>query len=143
MQDQRYNNYQAANISTADRGKLIIMIYDHCIKWCKLAIGHIDAGESEKATKAIFKIQDGITELTCALDMDKGGEIANNLFNLYTFYNRHLSTALQQKETSQITEVQKMMTELRLSWVEAIEIVRKEDRNTIKEQPNNQIRMVG
>lgn len=143
MQDKRYSNYQSASIGTADRGKLIIMIYDHCIKWCRLAVDHLEKNEIEPATKAVFKIQDGITELTCALDMDNGGEIATNLFNLYTFYNRHLSQALQQKKPESIQEVERMMVDLKASWAQAIEIVRKEDRATIQEQPNNQIRMVG
>ena len=75
--------------------------------------------------------------------MDNGGEIANNLFGLYTFYNRHLSTALKNKDTKPVIEVEAMLSELRTSWVEAIEIVRKEDREKFKEPSHNQIKMVG
>ena len=143
MEQTGYQSYKTANISTADRGKLIVMIYDHCIKWCKIAREHMSSADIEKATKAVFKIQDGLTELTCALDMDNGGEIAANLFNLYNFYNRHLNEGLRSKDTKPVEEVESMLSELRSSWQEAIEIVRKEDRSKFKERAGNQIQMVG
>ncbi len=143
MKDQRYQSYQTANISTADRGKLIVMIYDHCLKWCKLAKEAMEAKKTAESTKAIFKVQDGITELTCALDMEKGGEISKNLFGLYNFYNRHLSQAIQKSDAGPVAEVETMMRELREAWVQAIDMVRKEDRQKFNEIPNNQIKMVG
>ncbi len=143
MRNQGAYSYKQSNISTADRGKLVIMIYDHCLKWCKIALDANSIQNIEKTTQAIFKVQDGITELICALDMDKKNEISNNLFNLYTFYNKHLTTALQTKDPQPIEDVQKMMSTLRLAWLEAIEKVRVEDRSTLKESSGNQIRMVG
>jgi len=138
-----YNSYQSTNVGTADRGKLIIMIYDHCIKWCSIAEEDLASGNYEKFSKSIFKIQDGITELTCSLDMDNGGEIADNLFNLYSFYNRHLNSGLRAKDNKPIQEVKNMLTDLRNSWIEAIDIVRKEDHSQISDNSGNQIRMVG
>ncbi|MBF0432865.1 MAG: flagellar export chaperone FliS [Fibrobacteria bacterium] len=138
-----YQSYQSASISTADRGKLIIMIYDHCLKWCKIARENLGNGDIEAAAKAIFKVQDGITELTCSLDMDQQNDIVNNLFNLYNFYNRHLSQALTQKDTQPIQDVETMLTELRLAWLQAIDTVRKDDIATLKESSGNQLRMVG
>ncbi len=143
MQAAGYRNYQTANISTADRGKLVIMVYDHCLKWLKLAQEHLNVNALEPFSKAIFKVQDGITELTCALDMEKGGEISVNLLNLYTFYNQHLTTALRNKQCKPLQEVAQMLNMLRESWIEAIEKVRREDRNTISDIPSNQLRMVG
>ncbi|MFC1586337.1 flagellar export chaperone FliS [Fibrobacterota bacterium] len=143
MHASGYQSYKTANISTADRGKLIVMVYDHCIKWCKVARDNMKVGDIENTTKAVFKIQEGITELTCSLDMDNGGEIANNLFNLYNFYNRHLSAAIRENKEKPIQEVEEMLSDLRSAWLEAVEIVRKEDRSKLKENYGNQIKMVG
>lgn len=138
-----YKKYQSTNIGTADRGKLILMIYDHCLKWCRIAQDHLAKKETEKYCKAIFKIQDGITELTCSLDFDAGGEIANNLYRLYTFYNRHLTQAMKEHSGKPIQEVADMMKSLRAAWAEAIEIVRKENPHTFQDVPTHQIKMVG
>ena len=143
MQQAGYQSYKTANISTADRGKLVVMVYDHCIKWCKKPSANAQSGKIDEFTKAVFKVQDGITELTCALDMDNGGDIANNLFNLYTFYNHHLTTGIRSKDSKPVQEVENMLSELRSAWLEAVEIVRREDRSRIKEQSGNQIQMVG
>ena len=143
MPSPGYQSYQTANISTADRGKLIVMIYDHCIKWCKIAIDKMKINDVEQSSKAIFKVQDGITELTCSLDMDNGGEIATNLFNLYSFYNRHLTTALREKKTDPILQVSEMLSDLRSAWLQAIETVRREDRSKFREKATNQFQMMG
>jgi flagellar protein FliS len=136
-------SYKTSNISTADRGKLIVMIYDHCIKWCRTAVEKYEEKNIEAATKAVFRAQDGIVELQCSLDMENGGDIAKNLFNLYAFYNRHLTEAITKKQSLNITQVQDMMSILRKTWVEAIEKVRQEDRSAFSQKPNNQIQMVG
>jgi flagellar protein FliS len=116
--------YQNSEIQTADRGKLLLMVYDHCIKWCQKAIEAIEANNIEARTKAIFKIQDGITELICSLDFDKGGEVATNLHQLYDFYNRHLSEANVQNSSKHVKEVHGMLSSLRSAWDECIQNVR-------------------
>lgn len=138
-----YKNYQTTSISTADRGKLVLMIYDHCIKWSRLAVEALEKGQIEKYSKSIFKIQDGITELTCALDMEAGGEVAKNLYRLYSFYNRHLTSALHSKDSAPVVQVQDMLGSLRGAWVQAIEIVRRENPSQMVEASNSQLRMVG
>ena len=143
MPQAGYSSYKQSNIGTADRGKLIVMIYDHCLKWCKLATEKIESKDIEGRTKAIFKIQDGLTELTCALDMDGGGDLAKNLFNLYGFYNKHLTVALQKKDPQPVKEVAEMLESLRKAWMDALESVRQSNRDSLKDNSGNQIRMVG
>ena len=53
--------------------------------------------------KKIYKAQDAITELMCALDMEKGGTIAANLYKLYEYMNWRLSEANIKKD-GKITE---------------------------------------
>lgn len=117
--------YQNSDVETADRGKLLLMVYDHSIKWCSKAIDAINANQIEARTKAIFKVQDGITELMCSLDFERGGEIANQLRNLYDFYNRHLSEANIKNDVKKVEEVQEMLQSLRNAWDECILEVRR------------------
>ena len=112
--------YKHTNIETADRGKLLLMVYDHCIKWCIVAREAINKKQIVARTKAIFKVQDGITELICSLDMEKGGDISKNLRRLYYFYNNHLTQANVQNSEQHIIDVQTMLEGLRDAWVGAI-----------------------
>lgn len=118
--------YQNTDIETADRGKLVIMVYDHCIRWCKAAREAILAGKIEDRTKAVFRVQDGLTELMCSLDFEKGGEIAKNLYNLYDFYNRHLTEGNMRNSEEHVKQVQKWLEDLRESWVECFDKLRKQ-----------------
>ncbi len=137
-----HQSYKTANITTADRGKLVIMIYDHCIKWCKKAEEELAAGQVEKMVKAVQRVQNGLTELMCALDMDRGGDIAKNLFKLYEFYSRHLTVAIKNKSGRNLQEVIGMMSSLREAWLVAIENVRREDRSSLSDKPTTTLSLV-
>lgn len=50
------------------------------------------------------------------LDREKGGEVADNLYNLYDFMNRELIDANVNKDIDKIEVVEDMMLELLDSW---------------------------
>ncbi len=121
-----YQKYKSTSVATADSGKLVLMVYDHCLKWCKKAIDELEHENLEKANKALSRVQDGLTELMCALDRERGGDISANLYRLYDFYGRHLTTAIRGRDTKPINDVIRMMANLREAWVGAIENVRRD-----------------
>lgn len=138
------NLYQKTSVETADRGRLILLVYDHCIKWCNIAKEAIQNNQSMDRTKALFKVQDGITELNCALDMEKGGEIARNLHRLYTFFGSHLTEANIKNNSQNVEEVLTMLQSLREAWSLAITDLRTSRDSTIKTAAQrNMISMVG
>src|SRR6185436_18884257 len=139
---QAYQSYKTANIATADRGKLVLMIYDHCLKWTRKAEEELTANDLEKMARAVHRVQGGLTELMCALDMEKGGDIAKNLFRLYDFYSRHLTLAIKDRSAQCLQDVLAMMTVLREAWVVAIANVRKEDHNSLAEKSSAQLSLV-
>jgi len=137
-----HHSYKTANIATADRGKLVIMIYDHCIKWTRKAEEDLTANNIEKMVRAVQRVQSGLTELMCALDMERGGEIAKNLFRLYDFYSRHLTQAIKERSQQALQDVLAMMSLLREAWLIAIENVRREDHGSLAEKTNAQLSLV-
>jgi flagellar protein FliS len=143
MYSNQFKSYQTSNIGTADRGKLVIMIYDHVLKWGRSASEAIQANNIENRTKAIFKMQDGITELMCSLDFEKGGEVAKNLNNLYEFYNKHLSEANIKNSEKNVKEVIEMMQLLKSAWEEAMENIRKSNSINMNNGFNNGVSLVG
>ncbi len=135
--------YQHSEVETADRGKLLLMVYDHCIKWCHKATTAIEQNDIEGRTKAIFKVQDGITELICSLDFEKGGEIANSLHRLYDFYNKHLTDANIKNSEKNITEVRVMLENLREGWVQAIQVVRTKNGMNLTSNQTSYVSLLG
>ncbi len=139
---QPYQTYRQADVSTADQGKLILMVYDHCIKWIRKAEEELSGGKMERMARAVQRAQGGLTELMCTLNMERGGDIARNLFRLYDFYSRHLTNAIRDKSPRHLREVAHMMGRLREAWVVAIENVRRDHQGLLANTVANQLSLV-
>lgn len=111
--------YRHTHIKTASQGKLIVMLYDEFLKQLNFAKSELigSAPKLDSVHNAIVKGQDIITELMASLDFEKGGEIANNLFHLYMFFNQRLMEANISKDSKALSEIQHLMAELREAWV--------------------------
>jgi flagellar protein FliS len=120
------STYKETRIKTASQGQLIIMLYDEAVKQLDRALelleqnqsGKKDPGKIEQISKAIMKTEEIVTELMVSLDFDQGGEIAKNLFALYTWFNRELLESNISQDIKRITVVRNMLNELRSAWFE-------------------------
>lgn len=108
--------YQEASITTESKGRLIVMLYEGAIKFMRLAIQELEAQNFEAKGRYIGKAQDIINELNAVLDMEAGGELAENLRKLYLFMNSHLSKANINRDPQMIREVISLMEELNSGW---------------------------
>ena len=112
--------YRETQIRTASQGTLIVMLYDGAIRNINMALESLKEKprQLDKISNYIIKTQDIITELIVSLDLDKGGEIAKNLFSLYVFMNRQLLDANITKKNKPLEDVKKLLADLREAWVE-------------------------
>jgi flagellar protein FliS len=108
--------YQEGAITTQSRGRLIVLLYEGAIKFLKLAINEMQAGNYQSKGHYINKAQDIINELNAILDMEAGGEIAANLRKLYLFMNKRLYEANIKRDPQMIRDVIGLMEELNQSW---------------------------
>ncbi len=108
--------YQQTAIGTQSKGRLIVMLYDGAIKFLKLAVRELEAGNNAAKGQYINRAQDILNELNAVLDMDAGGEIASNLRRLYLFMTRRLSEANAKRDPQMVREVITLLEELNQSW---------------------------
>jgi flagellar protein FliS len=102
------------------------MLYDEAVKQLDRGLellaldaqGKKDPGRIEKISKSVLKAQEIITELMVSLDFDQGGDIAKNLFSLYSWFNQELLEANVQQNLRRITIVRNMVHELRSAWAQ-------------------------
>lgn len=111
-----YNQYKQTQITTANQGKLIVMLYDGAIKFLTIALDNIEPKKYDIVNNNIIKAQDIITELLLSLNMDEGGEISRNLFSLYMYFKKQLLEANIKKDPQIITHILKLLRELRDAW---------------------------
>lgn len=119
MQRGRYNQYNQVRIQTANRGRLIVLLYQGAIRHMRKAQLLIDKGDLEGKGNALIRAQDIILELLYALDqkmLEGGNELAVNLQRLYLYAYRRLVMANVQIDRGAIDEVAQLMTELLEAW---------------------------
>jgi flagellar protein FliS len=108
--------YKDNTVSTQNKGRLIVLLYDGAIKFLKLAIKEMESGNQETKGQYINRAADIITELNAILDMEKGGEIAVNLRKLYNFMSDRLTQANIKQDPNMVRDVIKLMEELNQGW---------------------------
>jgi len=125
-----YNNalstYKETRIKTASQGQLIIMLYGEAVRQLDLALDLLEVNDTEKKdpskiekiSKAVVKTQEIVAELMVSLDFEQGGDIAKNLFSLYTWFNRELMEANINQDRRRISSVRYLIDELRSAWQE-------------------------
>jgi flagellar protein FliS len=121
------STYKEIRINTASQGQLIIMLYSEAVRQLDLALSLLkmndvkkDPGRIEKIGKAVMKTQEIVTELRVSLDFEQGGDIAMNLFSLYTWFNRQLMEANIDQDARRISTVRNLLDDLRSAWQEIV-----------------------
>ncbi len=111
------NAYKKAAVNTMDQTKLIVMLYDGAIRNLKVGIESMRAGDVEKSHKALVKGKSIISELMGSLNVEKGGDIAQNLRTLYSYMFNQLIDANVRKDPLPAANVLKLLLQLREAWV--------------------------
>ena len=115
-----HNQYRHNEVATSSQGKLIIMMYEGALKFVTLAIEGIDAKDLSKKGTYINKTHDIINELSCALDMKKGGDVAHKLESLYQFILHQLTLANIKSDRKALESIVNVLTPLMEAWEELL-----------------------
>ncbi len=110
------NTYKNMEVSSSNRLKIIVMVYDAVIASLKEAIETHGRNDMVKRNQYISRAQFIILELNSALDMQRGEEIAENLRKIYHFLNRHLGDFLNDNDIRKVRESLKILESIRESW---------------------------
>lgn len=115
-----HNEYQRNQIATSSQGKLILMMYEGAVRNANMALKGID--EQNIATKSIHirKTHDIINELSLALDLQKGGEVAGRLESLYQYMMSQLTLANIKSDRKALESVIKVLSPLYDAWEQLI-----------------------
>jgi flagellar protein FliS len=116
MYGKEIGAYRKTNVLTANPKRLVIMCYEGAINYLKVVKAKYLSGEMEEKARALQKVYDILDELLCALDLERGGEIARNLQALYNYMRRRLLDADVIADMKGVDEVINMMEELKDAW---------------------------
>jgi len=121
--------YKQNQFNTADRGTILLMLYQGAIDFLDKAKEHLEKGEiSEKGT-CLSKAHAIITELLTTLNFEVGGDIARQLESLYHFMLDQLMQAHLSNDSRPILAVLPLLHTLKEAWEVAVAQVRREGLN--------------
>ena len=110
-------------VTTQQRGKLIVMLYEGAVKYLKIVKEKLREGDYALKGIYISKTQDIVSELNNCLNVEAAPEIANDLRAIYNFIHRTLSEANIERSEAQIDVCIGILNELREAWEEVAERV--------------------
>jgi len=118
--------YQQTQVSTSSPEKILLMLYDGAINFSRIAQEKAANGDKSERGKYVSKAQAIVAELMNTLDHETGGVIADRLEQLYLYIINEYVQANVNNSVSSLGNTIKILSMLRDTWAEAIEIVKKE-----------------
>ncbi len=118
--------YQQTNVNTSSPEKILLMLYDGAINFSRIAIEKAEKGDKGERGKYVSKAQAIVAELMNSLDHEVGGVIADRLTQLYMYVINEYVRANVNNSVASLENTVKILSILRDTWAEAIEIARKE-----------------
>jgi flagellar protein FliS len=107
-----YRQQQILNASPAER---VVLLYDGAIRFMMIARKAIEDSQIQVRYDNAVKARNIISHLQETLDMEKGGEIATNLDNIYTYLLAQFPE-VDKNNIEAVDEILKHLKILRESW---------------------------
>ena len=103
-------------VSSANSVQLIQMLFDGLLESLAATKGHIQNGDIVQKGKSIARASRIVIGLQGALDFERGGDLANNLNELYGYVTRRLLHVNARNDLDALEEIFGLMNEIRSAW---------------------------
>jgi flagellar protein FliS len=124
------NAYRKGNlkqdIANADPHKLTLMLLQGALDRIAYAKGAMERKELVAKADFISKANAIIMHLRDTLDLEVGGEVAENMFALYNYMIERLNDAHFNNDLNMLDEVSSLLTPIRDAWVQIPEEAKQE-----------------
>ena len=116
--DEKVKAYQTTDTLGKSQLDLIIKVYDGAMTAYKQAGVAFEKEDFSKGREELDKAKKFVTHLYTTLDMEKGGDIAQQLSQLYAFVVNQTNIIDATKDLKQIDDIIGILDNLRQGWVE-------------------------
>ena len=103
-------------VAQSNNVELIQMLFDGLVESLSAAKGHIQHNSIPEKGKAISRATRIVLGLQGALDFEKGGDLASNLNELYSYVTRRLIHVNLHNDLKALEEIFGLMSEIREAW---------------------------
>lgn len=117
--------YRENQITTADPGTILLLLYQGAIDSVNRAIVCMSQGDMAEKGTYLLRANDIIAQFLSSLDHDVGGEIAQSLEGLYRYMLDQILSANINNDPKPLEVVASLLTTLKAGWEEAVAVQRK------------------
>ena len=114
--DQYSQNAVRTGIESASPHRLIQMLMEGALDKIAAARGHMERGEIQPKGQQIGSAISILEGLKSSLDKEKGGDIAQNLEELYLYMERRLLEGHRSNDPSSLDEVSDLLKQIKEAW---------------------------
>lgn len=107
-----------SEVNNASPHRLIQLLFDGALARLAAALGAIERGEIASKGELLGKAISIVGGLRDSLDMEVGGDIAENLDKLYEYMNLRLLDASATNQAEKVIEVIQLLKTLKSAWDE-------------------------
>ena len=118
------NQYMANTVNSASPEQLMLMLYDGAVRFISLGIQAIENGLIDKRAYYINKTSAIVSEFAATLDHSQDAKLAEDLDALYGYMLNRLMEANLKNDAAPLLEVKQLLSDLRATWAQAIDIHR-------------------
>lgn len=110
------HNFGAARIASASPQQLVVILLDHLLDELDCIENYIATRQLNQKGDSISKCLEILHVLDASLDMQQGGELAENLHQLYDFCSRRLLMANLRNQSDLLEDIRRVLTPLKEGW---------------------------
>jgi flagellar secretion chaperone FliS len=96
--------------------ELVVMLYDGALRFLDEASAAAARGDLRSRARSISRALAIVAELQNTLDLEKGGAVADQLDELYTYITSRLLDVAIKNDVTAIDEARKLLTPIRDAW---------------------------
>jgi flagellar protein FliS len=115
--------YQELDLLTMSRERRVVLVYGHVVAHLRQGIGALDRGDIAARARHLLKAWDLIALLLDSLDLERGGEIAANLAQLYRWMLQEIAALNAHPDRNRLERVLALNEELYGAWQAAAAVL--------------------
>ncbi len=108
-----YTSYRNVIANTIEnKEEILLILYERALAAVRIAQRGIEEKNAKLRGENISRVMAILTEFDCALDREKGGELAENLSVLYRYLMDRLTVANVKNDAEALEEVERLLGKL-------------------------------
>jgi len=124
--NQSVGAYRSVELNTADKEQALLLLYEGAIRFARQAGECIEKGDRAGKADRLFRVGRILDGLQGALDVERAGELGENLERLYAYLLLRVTEANLTEDRAKIEEVTQILETLHKGWKEAVRRYRAE-----------------